>query len=51
MNKERNREFLLWLSRLRTQYSVHKDVGLILASLSGLRIQWCMAGTGDSHTN
>ena len=28
----------MWLSGLRTQHSVHEDVGSIVASLSGLRI-------------
>ena len=34
-------EFLLWLSRLRTQLNVHEDADSIPGLLSGLRIWRC----------
>ena len=33
-------EFLLWLSRLRTQYSVHEEAGSIPGLTQWLRIRW-----------
>ena len=42
-------EFPLWLSRLRTKYSLCEDVGSSLASLSGIRIQHCYKVWGRSQ--
>ena len=45
-------EFLLWLSGLRTQHGVHKDVGLTPGLAQGLRIRRCReCGVGHRYSS